>query len=629
MDRARRGLIWLAPFLIALAGYLVANRQMQPPFTADEPNYALETFSIALDGDIDLANDYASIDRVRAATHGQTTSLQPQAYRWKPGGELVSLHQPGVSLLLAPAARISQTVRALQLEMVLLAAIAAQVLFSILAKVVPRRRWVQWASWAAVVFSLPLVGYSSRIYPELPGALLCLIVVRILLADRLRAWQVILASACIGFLPWLHVRFGLISVGLALAVLLRLVELHRDQARRSLAIGVVALAVPLVLSLGVMGIEFRHWYGSSSPTAPLSATDQVTRADPASAAGGSGAAPAPAPAPQTSTLSRFVSLSDVLPGLFRSIYSSRNGWLPFMPIGLLALAGAIALAVRARWWVAFGGIVALAYAAQIASTGVLPAYALPGRYEIVYLPLLAIPLAMILAQVRWTRFLFWPLAAIGAVLTLFGMTHAGGLVPFQSGAARADIGAANVLLRAWPTVSREIPEVAVPTHTVGPDPSVQAPAGRAGVIWQADRAMEPSDYAIAVPLQRGDAAGVGGGQLAARIDYTVDGRVVVTDDVAVDEIPQDSPRAFLQVLRLSGDGRLGVRVSGTGAVQLGAGQASIRSNTSALAGLGTQPGRYPDLPAVLLWTAVILALVAAVAASLGPVAARRQPATAS
>jgi hypothetical protein len=300
-----------------------------------------------------------------------------------------------------------------------------------------------------------------------------------------------------------------------------------------------------------------------------------------------------------------------------------------MPIGLLALAGAIALAVRARWWVAFGGIVALAYAAQIASTGVLPAYALPGRYEIVYLPLLAIPLAMILAQVRWTRFLFWPLAAIGAVLTLFGMTHAGGLVPFQSGTARADIGAANVLLRAWPTVSREIPEVAVPTHTVGPDPSVQAPAGRAGVIWQADRAMEPSDYAIAVPLQRGDAAGVGGGQLAARIDYTVDGRVVVTDDVAVGEIPQDSPRAFLQVLRLSGDGRLGVRVSGTGAVQLGAGQASIRSNTSALAGLGTQPGRYPDLPAVLLWTAVILALVVAVAASLGPVAARRQAATAS
>jgi hypothetical protein len=236
---------------------------------------------------------------------------------------------------------------------------------------------------------------------------------------------------------------------------------------------------------------------------------------------------------------------------------------------------------------------------------------------------------MILAQVRWTRFLFWPLAAIGAVLTLFGMTHAGGLVPFQSGTARADIGAANVLLRAWPTVSREIPEVAVPTHAVGPDPSVHAPAGRAGVIWQADRAMEPSDYAIAVPLQRGDAAGVGGGQLAARIDYTVDGRVVVTDDVAVDEIPQDSPRAFLQVLRLSGDGRLGVQVSGTGAVQLGAGQASIRSNTSALAGLGTQPGRYPDLPAVLLWTAVILALVAAVAASLGPVAARRQPATAS
>jgi hypothetical protein len=634
MDRARRGLIWLAPFLIALAGYLVALRQMEPPFTADEPNYALQTFSVALDGDVDLANDYASIDRVRAATDGQTTSLQPQAYRWKPGGELVSMHQPGLPLLLAPAARISQTVRALQLEMVLLAAIAAQVLFSILAKVVPRRRWVHWASWAAVVFSLPLVGYSSRIYPELPGALLSLIVVRILLSDRLRIWQVLLASACIGLLPWFHVRFGLISVGLTLAVVLRLVELGRGQPRRALATGVVALVIPLVLSLGVMVAEFQHWYGTSSLTVQLRATDQVTRADPAPSADADAGAttPSPAVAPQISTLSRFVSAPEVLPGLFRSIYSSRNGWLPFMPVGLLAVAGAIALAVRARWWVALGGVVALAYAAQIASTGVLPAYALPGRYEIVFLPLLAVPLAMVLAQVRWTRFLFWPLAAIGAVLTLFGMTHAGGLVPFQSGTARADIGAANVLLRAWPTVSRETPEAAVPTLSIdlcdGTHPVaatrgcgdtgtvVARPGARAGVLWEGDRPMDPGDWAIAVPLQRAASEDVEAQRPAGRIEFTVDGRVVATDDIAVGEVPTDARRAFLQVLRLTGDGRLGVRVSTTGAAQLSMAPVAMRSNITVLTGLGTVPDRYPQLGWVLAWTAVLLALAAAITVSL-------------
>jgi hypothetical protein len=627
MDRPRRWLIWVAPFLIALAGYLVALRQMEPPFTADEPNYALETFSIALDGDIDLGNDYASIDRVRAATDGQTTSLQAQAYHWTPDGPLISIHQPGLPLLLAPAARISQTVRALQLEMVLLAAIAAQVLFSILAKVVPRRRWVQWTSWAAVVFSLPLVGYSSRLYPEFPGALLCLIVLRVLLSDRLRIWPVLLASACIGFLPWLHVRFGLISVGLAIAVVLRLVDLRRIQPRRELVTGVVVLAIPLIISLGVMGVEFHRWYGSSSPAAPLRATDQVIRADPAApgadSSSGTATAPAPAPAPEASSLSRFVSLPEVLPGLFRSIYSSRNGWLPFMPIGILALAGAVALAVRARWWVALGGIIALAYAAQIASTGVLPAYALPGRYEIVYLPLLAVPLALILAQVRWSRFLFWPLAAIGAVLTLFGMTHAGGLVPFQSGTARADIGAANVFLRAWPTVSREMPEVAVPTYTLGRDP-VTVPAGRAGVAFQGARALGGGDYAVAVPLQRAP-QGADAATVAARIDYTLDGRVITSQTVTVGQIPTDARRAFLQVLRVGGEGRLGVRVSSTGAVGLTLGPAAARSNTSALTGLGNRPGRYPGLLAVLAWTAVILALAAVLAVSLGSPTRRREP----
>jgi hypothetical protein len=644
MSRARRWIIYLAPFLIALVGYLGAMREMRPPFTADEPHYALEAFSIALDGDVDLANDYASIDRAYAATDDQTTTLQPHAYRWVPGGELVSMHNVGLPLLLAPAARISQSVRALELEMVLLAAIAAQLLYSILAKVVPRHRTARWASWAVVVFSLPLLGYSSRLYPELPAALIGLGVVRILVSDRLRLWQILLAGLLIAFLPWLHVRFGVIAAGLIVAVLLRMVELRPVLRSRGIAVGAVVLLVPVVVSLGVMSLQFHRWYGTYSLTAQLHTTDQIARAqatpsapassDASGASGASGSTATTPAKPSSSSVFDFLNVDDVVPGLMRSLWSSRNGWIPFIPVGFLALAGALALAARARWWVALGVLVALAYMVEIASTGVLPAYSLPGRYEMVFLPLLAVPLAMVLAEVRWTWFLFWPLAAVGAIVAVFGMSHTGGLVPFQAGSARADIGAANVWLRAFPTVSREQPEVAVPTYTIGvctgshpggtvhgcgPTGYVAAAAGGGErVVWtSAERDLPPSDYGVAVGLSR-DAGGPDVQGAAATIDILVDGQVVVHQPVTAAEIPVDAYRAFIQAVRLGDGQKSGVRVSTTGAVGLRVSPASLRSNISPLTGLAVTTTRYPDIWAVLAWTAVLIGLTAAIAFSLPP-----------
>jgi hypothetical protein len=374
------------------------------------------------------------------------------------------------------------------------------------------------------------------------------------------------------------------------------------------------LLVPVVVSLGVMSLEFHRWYGTYSLTAQLHTTDQIARAQvtPTAPAAPGSSTPTTSKPPSSSILN-FVNADDVVPGLFRSLWSSRNGWLPFIPVGLLALAGALALAARARWWVGLGVLVALGYMIEIASTGVLPAYSLPGRYEMIFLPLLAVPLAMVLAQVRWTWFLFWPLAVVGAVLSLFGMSHAGGLVPFQAGNARADIGAANVLLRAFPTVSRETPEVAVPTYALP-----VAATGRDGarVVWtSAQRVLPPTDYSVAVGLSR-DEGGSDGQGPAATIDIVVDGQVVAHEPVAAAEIPQGSYRSFIQAVRLGDGQKLGVRVSTTGAVGLRVAPVSVRSNISPLTGLGVTATRYPDLGAVLAWSAVLIALAAAIAFTL-------------
>jgi len=56
--------------------------------------------------------------------------------------------------------------------MILLAALAAQVLYRILIQVRPRRPLIVGAVWAAVVFSPPMTIYANEVYPELPGCCL-------------------------------------------------------------------------------------------------------------------------------------------------------------------------------------------------------------------------------------------------------------------------------------------------------------------------------------------------------------------------------------------------------------------------------------------------------------------------
>jgi len=321
----------------------------------------------------------------------------------------------------------------------------------------------------------------------------------------------------------------------------------------------------------------------------------------------------------------------VVPGTARALLSSRNGWLPFLPVGLLAVAGALALSVRRRWWMLYGTVVVAAYVAQIASTGVLPALSLPGRYDIVYLPLLAIPLLLILVHVPWARWVFWPLAAVGAVLTLFGLTHAGGLVQFTPGKARADIGAANVLLRPWPTVSREGPahdttyairvcDRPHPGATVtgcGRAPALDVPAGTRGVVWTGShRDIPAGEYTVGVALQRlGDADP---GRQAATIEWLGNGDVVLREAVSAGQLTTGEYRAFLRTVRLRAAGTLGVRVRGTGAVGLRTTDVAIRSTISPLTGLGAVGPRFPDAGWVAAWIVVILALAAALAVSIPP-----------
>jgi hypothetical protein len=385
------------PFVLAATVYMGAFMIMGPTPEGDQPHYELESVGLAYDHTRDMTRNYASPERFLLVFPLGVPDRH--AFVYKRGGELVQGHNVGLPLLLAPAVPWVREVQVLSpgrhlwpwnVEIIVLAALAAQVLYRILKRLRPRKPVLVAGVWAGVVFSAPIVVYASQIYPEIPGMLLALIAVDALLKPPSRS-TIVLGACALAFLPWLHVRFLPIAALLALALAIRArAALPAEQRGRAVGVRRVAWAiVPLVLSLVVMGIGFQHWYGSPW-----------------------WGAPSRLPHPPVYTLSASWS------ALAGGFWSAQRGWLPYAPIAILALASVGYCARRYLWWTLFGLAVAVAYLLPITIEGSEIGFSFPGRYVVILMPFVALPLliaATDLAPVRWA---VWPLAGFTFYLTL-------------------------------------------------------------------------------------------------------------------------------------------------------------------------------------------------------------------
>ena len=147
---------------------------------------------------------------------------------------------------------------------------------------------------------------------------------------------------------------------------------------------------PLVLSMVVMGIAFAHWYGSPLPSAPYRLAQ--TR--------------------QAQTLSASWA---TLTGAF---WSAQRAWLPFAPIGILALACLGYTVRRYRLWALFGLAVAGAYLLTVTLQGSDPGFSFAGRYEVILIPFAAFPLLIAATDLAPVRWVMWPLVALTLYLTV-------------------------------------------------------------------------------------------------------------------------------------------------------------------------------------------------------------------
>lgn len=404
---------WL-PFVVALAiyggTYAVGYESITP--RGDEPHYMLEAVSLALDRDRNLAGDYTDPARFGP----MFGPLVPGAHAYNYFGDpsvAISWHGVGLPAMLVPAAAMSSSPGLMRIEMILIAALAAYLLLSVLRRLAGGGPLV-YAVWAGVAFALPLLSYSSQVYPELPGALLVLLGVRLLISEPLLPRHVAGVSVVAGLLPWFHFRFGLLSLALVGAALAR-------TRRRWLP----ATLGPFLAGIGLLALAHQHWYGSPSPTAPTRL--QVPRP----------------------TFDLPWAYSHSLGGVLQPVY----GWLPYAPLHLLAFAGAIYLCLKRSWWALFATAVAVVYLFAVGSAK--PAgggFAFPARYQLILIPLAALPLLFLLRDRRVTRVPAALLGALTLALSVAGVVRIDALIT-KVGPDQPALPLASDLAVVWPHIA--------------------------------------------------------------------------------------------------------------------------------------------------------------------------------
>lgn len=414
----------LAPFLLALAVYAVVFLAMDHPgATGDEPHYLIIADSIAYDGDVDLRNNYANEGRVLRIVN--VFPLGAHAAVYKSSGELRTFRGVGLPAVLAPGLRLGGLTGA-RMVLILIAALMADQLYRLLRDLRLRRRY-RLPAWAAAVFCLPVVVFSGQVYPELSGALLVIVALRVMVAGASRPAALALGSAAAAALVWLHVRYLLLSLaclaGVGLAACVRGWSPDRRarglggtfQAARALVVRcavvltrrwrsvTLPVLLPYAVVLGLLCAAFQRWYGSPNPLAANEGIGGATVGD-----GG------------WSFWYEFA---------VRDILDPIAGWIPFAPVHWLGFAALGCLVLRFGWPAVACVAAAAGYELLVSSFGVSIGWGLPARYPMIVVPLIAVPLAVGIQKVRAARVAFVPLFVLSIVFAVAAVRDYGLLYP--------------------------------------------------------------------------------------------------------------------------------------------------------------------------------------------------------
>lgn len=276
-DAARRR-PWLAPlvFLLALAlfagvGWRLgeASREVGRFMGGDEPQYLFNAHTLAVDHDLDLADNILLRENFHFLNPGKVIGGHG---RWNSRREYVSKHRPGLPLIMAPfyawGLHAGLGVRKLcVLAVWLLAAWMAMEVFR-LGRDLTGREGPGLLAAAGAAAAMPGLIYSNLVFPEMAAAAFSTGAFGLILRWRPGRWGAALAAGLItAYLGWFHERFILLAAILGLMFLARLV---RERAWRDLG-SLAGFLLPSLVSAGLLMRYFYLQYGRPLPTASVHA----------------------------------------------------------------------------------------------------------------------------------------------------------------------------------------------------------------------------------------------------------------------------------------------------------------------------------------------------------------------
>ncbi|RPJ77804.1 MAG: hypothetical protein EHM13_15485, partial [Acidobacteria bacterium] len=188
-------------------------------------------------------------------------------------GGTYQVHSPGLSFLLFPGYVIDRTFLNWSSDfhpqfpsnlyctatlLLLLYAAWGVALFRLLAAYTGRPG-LSWGLACGIFLSLPATAFAYQYYPEAAGGLAIALLARFIwLREETRTTPVVAHGLLAGFLPWLHLRFGVVTI-----VSLAIFAIRNRHSVRALAAFVGAFLVPVA----ALGAYYYHVTGSFAPWA--------------------------------------------------------------------------------------------------------------------------------------------------------------------------------------------------------------------------------------------------------------------------------------------------------------------------------------------------------------------------
>lgn len=403
--RPRTSDVWLGAFL-AYATLAPASARLWDMHPGNEPKYLRMGAALALDGGLDVTHIEAPIEhlparslvsvalaapvsmaqaagRLRAAwsagrplwsaTPPEASVLGHLTVRGSGGGAYHVL-APGPGLLLAPTLRLDRALnrglgRSGVIALTLLAWHALAALLVALtfrfASALSARPGLAAVVTGCVALLPPLLFYSFQFYPEIPAALLFVLVLeRLLLGTRWDARAGWVLGLLVAALPWLHQKYLPLAVALAAWAFMRLVgQLAPGRA-------LVALLTPLTVSFALFALYNFALTGSLRPDALFRVLGR-----------------------------EGVGWATLPQGLLGLALDARYGLLPYVPLLAVGLIGLAWPSARARALRAALPAAAVYYLTVASAENWTGSISNLGRFVLPLVPLLAAGLVLVLADV--------------------------------------------------------------------------------------------------------------------------------------------------------------------------------------------------------------------------------------